>query len=157
MKVLTDTQQLTSVTVDAEALIQQAAAIKANAEDLASRVRNSNLLRCVLAITSYYFVTARVGSTREGNVFSLSTTGGRGTPVSGHRSLSSLWSHVLSGGGYSLVLSLVLSKVLFQVLTRGWRRGYPSQKKTGDPQTGQGVPLGGTVVPPPRQDRGISP
>ena len=53
MNVLTETEQLTSVTVDAEALIQQAAAIKADAEDLASRVRSSNLLCCDLATTSY--------------------------------------------------------------------------------------------------------
>ena len=60
-----------------------------------------------------------------------------GTPVSGPRSLPSLWFHVLSRR-YSLVLSLVLSKVLFLVLPGE----YPSQDRIG------GYP------PSPGQDRG---
>ena len=55
MNVLTGTEQLTSVTVDAEALIQQAAAIKANAEDLASRVRNPCI--CFVAFQQQRHIT----------------------------------------------------------------------------------------------------
>ena len=108
-----------------------------------------------------YIFTARVRSTTEGNVFSLSVTGGyptlwsqvpsqllvhvlsRGIPVSGPRSLPSLWSHVLYRE-YPLVLSLVLSKVLFQA-TRGTPVsqdiGYPQDRTGGTPQTGEQVML----------------
>ena len=103
---------------------------------------------------------------REGNIFSLSATRWQENPslwsqVTFQALVASLWSHVLSGGipshiisapgptqgeVYSLVLPLFLSEVLFQVLPGGTQSGqdreYPQDRSgatSASPSPRQGM------------------
>ena len=100
-------------------LIKKSFLITQQVKRTRERLSHSNWPWCILPFATYFYgqarsiqychfqstgiwenvITTRVWSTRQGTVFTLFICPpGGSTPVSGSRSLSSLWSHVLSGG-----------------------------------------------------------
>ena len=103
-----------------------------------------------VVVFCFLIITARVQSTREGNIFSLSVYMGGGgvSPASGPRSrgYSSLWSSSFGGGGGSIPLSCYWS--CSKSCSRScWGEGIPQlgQDICIPMQTGQGY----TPPPPP--------